>query len=119
MSDVSLEQRLVAMGEGLAFPGDASLADDVVAALGAAPIGRRWRRPALVAATILLLVAAVVAAVPSTRHAIARWFGLGHLPIRIGVQMPVTGGVDLGPPMTLAEAGELAGVVPYVVPRLG
>ena len=119
MSDVTLEQRLVAMGTSLTFPGEATLADDVVAALGSARREHRWQRPALVAAAVILLVAAIVAAVPSTRHAVARWLGLEHLPIRIGVQLPDTGGVDLGPPMPLAEAGRRAGVVPYVAPALG
>jgi hypothetical protein len=117
MSDVTLEQRLVAMGESLTFPGEATLAGDVVAALG--PRDHGWRRPALVAAAIILAVAAIVAAVPSTRHAVARWLGLEHLPIRIGVVLPEAGGVDLGPPLPLAEAARRAGVVPYVAPSLG
>ncbi len=119
MSDVTLEQRLVAMGEGLTFPGEAALADDVVAALGEASGIHQWRRRALAAAAVVLMVAAIVAAVPSTRHAVSRWLGLEHLPIRVGVNMPVIGGADLGPPMTLAEAAQRAGVVPYVAPGLG
>jgi hypothetical protein len=119
MSDLTLEQRLVTMGEGLTFPGQATLADDVVAALGAAPDVSRWRRPLVAAAAILLLVAVILGAVPSTRHAVARWLGLEGLPIRVGVHLPVAGDVDLGPSMTLAEASARAGVVPYVAPGLG
>jgi hypothetical protein len=117
MSDVTLEQRLMAIGENLSFPGEATLADDVVTALG--PRDHGWRRLALVAAAVILLVAVIVAAVPSTRHAVARWFGLEHLPIRIGIELPETGGVDLGPPVSLAEAARRADVVPYVAASLG
>jgi hypothetical protein len=119
MSDVTLEQRLVAMGEGLGFPGEATLADDVLAALAGAPTSHPWRRRLLAAAAVVLIVAAVVAAIPSTRHAIARWLGLEHLPIHIGVELPETGGVDLGPATTLAEAARRVGVDPYVAPALG
>jgi hypothetical protein len=119
VADVTLEHRLVAMGAGLTFRGEDRLADDVVAALRRPAAVAGWRRPLLVAAAIVLAVAVVLAAVPGTRHAVARLLGLEHLPIRIGVVLPPTGDVELGPPRTLAEATALAGVDPYVVPALG
>ena len=119
MADVTLEDRLVAMGTGLTFPGEERLADDVVAAVRRPAAAPRWRRPLAVAAAILLVIAVVVAAGPGTRHAVARLLGLEHLPIRIGVVLPPAGDVDLGPPLTIAEAATRSGVDPYVAPARG
>jgi hypothetical protein len=118
VAEPTLEQRLGAIGAALAFPREEALAADVVAALRPAPAGR-WRRPALVAAAVLLVVAAVLAAVPGTRHAVARLLGFEHLPIRAGVVLPPAGGVELGPPLTLDEVATRTGLAPYVVPELG
>jgi hypothetical protein len=119
VADVTFEDRLIAMGAGLTFPGEDELADDVLAVVRRPAAGPSWRRPLAVAAAILLVVAVVVAAVPGARHAVARLLGLEHLPIRIGVVLPPAGEVDLGPPLTLAEAAARSGVDPYVVPALG
>lgn len=119
MAEVTLEERLAAMGAGLTFPGEDRLAEDVVVALRRPVAAAAWRRPLLVAAAIVVAVAVVLAAVPGTRHAVARLLGLEHLPVRVGVVLPPTGGVDLGPPLTLAEASARSGVDPYVTPTLG
>ena len=95
MSELTLEARLVAMGEGLEFPGAGSLADDVVAALPQPEAAaHRWRRPLLAVAAVLLLVIAVTLAIPGSRRAVARWFGFDGYTIERVVDLP---DVDAGP----------------------
>jgi hypothetical protein len=107
MSDLTLDARLVAMGEALEFPRAESLADDVVAALAqpAAPV-HRWRRPLLAVAALLLLVIAVTLAIPGSRRAVARWFGFEGYRIERVVDLP---DVDAGPAPTgpLVTHGDL------------
>ena len=81
-----LERRLAALGTSLSFPRADSLVDDVLAEI-AAPV-RRWRRPLLAVAAVLLLVAAVAAAVPDARHAVARWLGFDALRIEVVDRIP-------------------------------
>ena len=83
---VELEERLAAAGRDLEFPDAASLADDVLAEI--ARPSHRWRRPLLAAAAVLLVVAAGVAAVPSSRHAVARWLGFDSLRIEVVERIP-------------------------------
>jgi hypothetical protein len=81
-----LEQRLIGVGATLVFPRADALADDVLAEI--ATPQRRWRRPLLVAAAVLLAVAAVVTAVPDSRHAVARWLGFESLRIEVVDRIP-------------------------------
>ena len=83
MTDVGLEQRLASLGAALRFPAADALADDVLAAIGRLPAPSRWQRPLLVAAAVVLVVAGVAAAVPDSRHAVARWLGLERLPVHV------------------------------------
>ena len=114
----AIEDRLVAWGEALEFPDADRLADDVVAALGVAP-RRSVGRIVLVAAAAAVLVALVVAAVPDSRHAVARWLGLERLEVRVVDDGPRAAGTDLGPERTLEEAAREVGVTPYLAPALG
>jgi hypothetical protein len=95
MNELTLDARLVAMGEALEFPRAGSLADDVVAALEqpVAPV-HRWRRPLLAVAAVVLLVIAVTMAIPDSRRAVARWFGFDGYRIERVVDFP---DVDAGP----------------------
>jgi hypothetical protein len=83
---VDLEQRLADVGAALTFPRIDSLVDDVLAQL--ATTERRWRRPLLVAAAALLVVAISVTAVPDARHAVARWLGFESLRIEVVDRIP-------------------------------
>jgi hypothetical protein len=119
VADLTLEERLTALGETLEFPRADSLVADVLAELPARP-WRRWARPALAAAAVLLVVAVVVAAVPDSRHAVARWLGFERLRIehvvRLREDVPPA---RLGPAMSLDDAAAVAGVVPRVADGLG
>ena len=91
MAELTLEARLVAMGEGLAFPRAESLVDDVLEALEqpAVPVARsRWLRPLLAAAAAVLLAVAVALAVPGSRRAVARWLGFDGYRIERVVELP-------------------------------
>ena len=73
---IDLEHDLARLGDELAVD-DTGLVDDVLAQLAAAPTrgaspASRW----LVAAAVAALVVAAALVVPSSRHAIADWFGL-------------------------------------------
>jgi hypothetical protein len=95
MSELTLDARLVAMGEALEFPHTGSLADDVVAALEQPVVEEhRWRRPLLAVAAVALLVLAVTLAIPDSRRAVARWFGFDGYRIERVVDFP---DVDAGP----------------------
>ena len=114
---VELEDRLVALGEALTFPDVDRLADDVLAELTPP---RRLVRPVLAVAAAILLVIAIVAAVPSSRHAVARWLGFERLRIERVVRLPEdVAPARLGPSMSLEEAAAAVGVVPRVADGLG
>jgi hypothetical protein len=90
------------------------ITDDVVAAL---PAGhrRRSRRPLAVAAAVLvaLIVAGVVASA-STRHAVARLFGVAGVEISTAPDLPLatTARLDLGTPVPEAEVPGRTGFTP-------
>jgi hypothetical protein len=91
MTDLTLEARLVALGEGLEFPRADALVDDVLAELdqsGAPATPWRWRRVLLAAAAVLVIVVAVTLAVPGSRRAVARWFGFDGYRIERVVDLP-------------------------------
>src|SRR5262245_60082302 len=71
----------------------------------AEPVSRNgWRRPLAAVAVAAAIIAVVVAVVPSTRHAVADFLGIGA--VRVS-DAPATGGpytgLDLGPAVTLDE----------------
>jgi hypothetical protein len=114
------EERLAACGEALEFPGADTLADDVLAIIRRDDrASTPWRRAALVAAALLAVIALVVALIPDSRHAVARWFGLERLEVRVVDEIPATSGGGPGPAFTLDGAAMATGVVPYVVSSMG
>ena len=122
MADVTIEQRLAALGATLTFPRADELVDDVLATIDAetdSPTSRR-RLVLLAAAAVLVVVAVVVAAVPDSRHAVARWFGFESLRIEHVERLPEdVPPARLGPAMSLDAAAAAAGVVPRVADGLG
>src|SRR5262245_52551720 len=119
MSDVTIDARLVAMGEALEFPRAGSLVDDVLAALDEpAAAEYRWRRPLLAVAAVLLLVIAVTLAVPDSRRAVARWFGFDAYTIERVVDFP---DVDAGPAPIgpLVTRGDLTTDAFFKLTRMG
>ena len=78
-----LATRLAQLGDELDFDDDPRLPDRVLARLhGPAPGPSRKRVLIGIAAAVLTASTAVVA-VPDARHAVARWFGLAGVDIRI------------------------------------
>ena len=119
MTELDVERRLTVFGASLRFPGEDELADHVVSRIERRP-AIRWRRPLLAAAAVLLVVASAVVAVPSTRHAVARWLGFESLRIEVVDSLPAP--VTVPPPpagLTLEEAAAQVGVRPLVAPGLG
>ncbi len=97
MAELTLETRLLALGEAMEFPRAATLADDVLGALEE-PVAirqrRRWRRPLLAVAAAMIVIVATTLAVPGSRRAVARWFGFDGYRIERVVDLP---DVDAGP----------------------
>ena len=122
MAEPTIESRLIALGEALRFADVDVLSADVVAALEGLPVpGQRSRRRRLLllAAAIVLCIVGVVAAVPDSRHAVARWLGFDDLRIERVDRLPDVPPADLGPTMTLDEAGVAVGIAPRVATGLG
>jgi hypothetical protein len=117
VADVSMEARLVALGEVMTFPSPETLVDDVLDQLG--PGRRWWRRPAWAAAAAVVLVVAVVAAVPGSRRTVARWLGFDSLRIEWVEDLPAASPPEPASGMTLAEAAARAGIDPFVATTLG
>src|SRR4051812_6458434 len=71
----------------------------------ATPASWRWRRPLVAVAVVSAVIALVVAVVPTTRHAVADYLGVGAVR---GSKAPPTGGpysgLDLGPAVSLDDA---------------
>jgi hypothetical protein len=97
MAELTLEARLVALGEALEFPRADTLVDDVLGGLDE-PVGgatrSRWRRPLLAAAAAVVVIVAATLAVPGSRRAVARWFGFDGYRIERVVDLPA---VDAAP----------------------
>ena len=119
---IDLEQRLTALGAALDWPPPRDISPTVGAAIrrpaAAAPARRnRWARwspaprPALVAAAVVLVVAGVLAAWPTARQAVASLLGIGGVEVRVTEDplTPGTAALDLGPPVSLADARARAG----------
>jgi hypothetical protein len=91
MAELTLEARLLALGEALEFPRVDTLVDDVLGALEAPVTARRWRRPLLAVAAAVVAIVATTLAVPSSRRAVARWFGFDGYRIERVVRLPDVG----------------------------
>ena len=114
------EQELRALAAYVDFPPERDLAPSVRARLA----GRRpQRRRALVAVLAAVLVAIAVAfAVPPARSAILRFFHLQGASIEVVDELPevkTAGPLDLGNPMTLAEARRTLRFQPLTSDLLG
>jgi hypothetical protein len=91
MAELTLEARLLALGEALEFPRVDTLVDDVLGALEAPVTARRWRRPLLAVAAAVVVIVATTLAVPGGRRAVARWFGFDGYRIERVVRLPDVG----------------------------
>jgi hypothetical protein len=109
-----LEDRLRGMAaDGGLFPPTPGISAAVATRLRAERAGRRAGRRmsrrtlAVALAALLLIPAAAVAAVPSTRHAVLDWLGLRHVKVERTTTQPVPGPAAnplLGTRTTLAAA---------------
>jgi hypothetical protein len=98
-----LEQRLRALRDEVEWPATPPLRLELPA---------RERRPALLlrpaltaAVALLLVVLAVVAAVPDVRADVLRWLGIGAVEVRVVSELPpLSDRLDLGTPVTHARA---------------
>ena len=112
-----LEQALVRLGGELQFPETPDLTAAVRSRLAAAPSRRGWRGQrgrtfALVFAVLAVAVGAVMA-VPPARSAILELFGLKGATVQRVEELPelpagVSASLQLGAPVSLEEAGDLA-----------
>ena len=68
--------------------------------------GRRSRRVLVAAAAALLVGLAATLVAPASRHAVARWLGIGSVTVTYTDEVPVAAGrtYDLGTPVSLAQA---------------
>lgn len=90
---IDLERDLAELGDRLALDDD-RLADDVLARV-AGPASSRSTPTWLVAAAVVLAVASVALVVPSSRQAIADWFGLDGVRIEQEPGLTVPPDVEL------------------------
>jgi hypothetical protein len=90
MTELSLEARLMAVGESLEFARADVLVDDILEALEERRprAASRWRRPLLAVAAVLLVLVAVTLAIPGSRRAVARWIGFDGYRIERVVDLP-------------------------------
>lgn len=134
--DTDLERALAELGGHVAYPPTPDLASGVRARLasgtaipgwrwhGLLPGGRRWRALSGIVA-VLLVAAAVVAAWPEARMAIAERLGLHSAPIGQVPALPsqttraVGAALDLGEPTTLESAQSRLPVLLPGLPLLG
>ncbi len=139
---IDLERSLVELADRVEIRGGEWLVDDVVRRIGERVSRRAPRRGLVLAAAIVALVAVAIAALPVPRHAVARWLGFDSVHIEPGVTVPTTAarpttttsstseppgvtvptttvepGLDLGPPLSIAEAMSRA-VLPDPTPAL-
>lgn len=98
--DVALRE----LGRSIEFPPTPDLASAVRSRLGER---RSWRRPVAVVLAVLVVALGAVLAVPPARTALLDWLGLSGVRI-VRVEelpsVPAVGNLDLGRPVTLAEA---------------
>jgi hypothetical protein len=68
--------------------------------------GQRGRRVLVAAAAVLLVGLAATLVAPASRHAVARWLGIGSVTVTYTEDVPAAAGrtYDLGAPVSLAEA---------------
>jgi hypothetical protein len=137
--ELDLERALADLGASLQFPTTPDLAAAVTARVEEGPTRsparprRRWwpgltgwRRLAVAGLAVILLAAAVLAASPGTREAVARRLGLRGVGVQIGGPPPPTVtttpgtrlDLGLGKRVTLAEARRRVGF-PVLVPAAG
>jgi hypothetical protein len=136
--ELDLEAALADLGAELRFPATPDLAAAVTARLEQAPAPapararpRRpwltgWRRLAVAGLAVVLLAAAVLAASPGTREAVARRLGLRGIGVELGGPPPPTVttkpgarlDLGLGQRVTLEQARRRAGF-PVLVPGAG
>lgn len=117
---IDIDQRLRRLAETTDYPPTPSLAEQVILTLdrpgprrSASPIGRRVA--ALAAAVIV-----VVVLVPGLRHEVAGWLGLRQVTLVDAPALLDAGSrLDLGDPVTLERAAQLAGFTPVLSPELG
>ena len=112
-----LERELVALGERLDVPGGEDLAARVRHALVARQRRAPWRRVAIVIAALGAAVGAAAAA-----PVVADWLGVGGVEVRqerTPLRPRLGGPLDLGRPVTLADAKRSAGFELVFPPRLG
>lgn len=129
MNETTLEARLTALRDEIAWPPTPDLAPAVRARIAEAPVTRpRWRRPlprlATIAATVLaVLVAAAaiaLAASPAVRARVKDWLGIGAVRIERVQRLP-----NVAPARTLALGRRVAGTgvasraVHFPVARIG
>jgi hypothetical protein len=99
-----LESRLRELGRHVEFPPTPDLAPAVRSRLGKR---RSWRRPAAIAIAVVVVALGAVLAVPPARTAILEWLGIGGAKIVRVEELPpapAIGNLDLGRPVTPAEA---------------
>jgi hypothetical protein len=109
VTDHELELQLRALGPAIDFPPTPDLRRGVRERLAR----RRFPRRRLVAIALAVLVVAVagVLAVPSARSSILDWLGIGGVKFEFVDELParpVTGEIDLGARLSLADAQERA-----------
>jgi hypothetical protein len=73
--------------------------------------GGRGRRVLVAAAAALLVGLAATLVAPASRHAVARWLGIGSVTVTYTDEVPAAAGrtYDLGTPVSLAQAEARAG----------
>jgi hypothetical protein len=100
-----LDAVLTELGRRVEFPPTPNLAPAVRRRLGVRR--RSWRRPVALALAVLVVAIGAALAVPAARTAILDWLGLRGVHI-VRVEelppVPAVGNLDLGRPVTLAEA---------------
>ena len=120
-SATDLDRRLQSLAADLDWPEAA----DLTVGLTLPPRRAAWLRPQVrvALASIALLVVAmtvVLVASPATRSAVARLLGFPGVAVEVGTEpLPELSGIDLGEPVTLAEAEARTGLPVRTLPLAG
>ena len=111
LDDERLAAVLASVGEHLVIdaPGSA-------ATVGSA--GRTWRRPLLVAAAALIVVAGTVAAIAPARRAVSGWFGAGRIEVEIDRVAEPTGLPSFADPAERIDPAAADEVLGRAMPRV-